>query len=77
MKIKAVIPNSGIGRRMEELTENKPKCLVELGNKDTILGYQIKQLLKNGIKNVLITTGPFEEQIKELENQLNIIIYVR
>lgn|SRR3989344_4679445 len=63
--MKAIILNSGIGRRMGKLTENNPKCLVELKDGLTILGHELQILAKNGIKDFIITTGPFEEKIKD------------
>jgi len=63
--MKAVILNSGLGKRLEELTENKPKCLVELYNGETILERQLRILIKNGIKEIVMTTGPFERKIKK------------
>jgi len=60
-----VILNSGIGKRLEELTKDKPKCLISLYNNETILERQLKILKSNGIEKFLITTGPFEEKIKE------------
>lgn len=64
--MKAIILNSGIGKRLEELTKNKPKCMVELYNNETILERQIRILQKYGIKNYIITTGPYQKQIKDL-----------
>lgn len=62
--MKAIILNSGIGNRMDDLTKDKPKCLVELKKGETILGYQLKIIMRHGIKNIIITTGPFENQLK-------------
>jgi alcohol dehydrogenase class IV/GTP:adenosylcobinamide-phosphate guanylyltransferase len=64
--MKAFIFNSGTGSRMGKLTNNKPKGLVEIGNGETMLSRQIRQLKNAGIKHIIITTGPFEEQIKAL-----------
>ncbi len=61
---KVVILNSGTGSRMGELTADKPKCLVEISREDTILTRQIRALLNCGLKDILITTGPFEDKIK-------------
>ena len=61
--MKAIILNSGVGRRLKPITDEIPKCLIKL-NKDTILGHQIKNLLKVGINKIIITTGPFEDKIK-------------
>jgi len=67
--LKAIILNSGIGKRLEELTKNKPKCMVDLYNNETILERQIRILKKYGIKNYIITTGPFQQQMKDLCNK--------
>lgn len=64
--MKALIFNSGLGSRMGELTNNNPKCLVKLYNGETILERQIRILSELGIKEFIITTGPYEEQIKNI-----------
>ncbi len=61
--MKALILNSGVGRRMKPITDEMPKCLVEL-NGSTILGHQVENLLKAGVDEIIITTGPFDEKIK-------------
>lgn len=61
--MKAIILNSGIGKRMGELTQNKPKCLIELINSETILQRQLRILQEHGITNIIITTGPYRDQI--------------
>jgi phosphoenolpyruvate phosphomutase len=63
--MKALLLNSGIGKRMGDLTKDKPKCLVDVADNETILSRQIKALLNNGIEDIIITTGPFQERIKE------------
>jgi len=65
MMRKVVILNSGTGSRMGSLTADKPKCLVEISQEDTILTRQIRALLSCGLDDILITTGPFEDKIKE------------
>ena len=62
--MKAIILNSGIGKRMRPFTNENPKCLVKLNGK-TILGHEIENLLHYGIKDIIITVGPFEEKIKK------------
>lgn len=64
--MKAFIFNSGTGSRMGELTLTRPKALIELTNGETILGRQIRLLKNAGIRDIIISTGPFEEQIFEL-----------
>ena len=62
--MKALIFNSGLGSRLGELTANNPKCMVELSNGETIFGRQIRVLTQCGIRDFVVTTGPFEEQLK-------------
>jgi choline kinase len=69
--MKALILNSGIGKRMMELTVNQPKCMVEIGNKETILSWQLHALEEAGIKEVVITTGPFEKKLRDYVESIN------
>lgn len=64
--MKALIFNSGIGKRMLELTANCPKSMVHLYNDETIFERQIRLLQEAGIKDVVITTGPYPEMIKNI-----------
>ena len=61
--MKAIILNSGLGNRMGNLTKDKPKCMVPLYNNETIYHRQIRILSECGIKDFIITTGPFKEQL--------------
>jgi phosphoenolpyruvate phosphomutase len=74
--MKAFILNSGIGKRMEHLTKDKPKCLVSLGNNETVLSRQLRMLEENGIIDIIMTTGPYQdlliEYIKKNHPRLNI-----
>lgn len=60
----ALILNSGIGKRLGNLTKENPKCLLEIKEQETILGHQLKHLEQLGITKVIITTGPFADRIK-------------
>lgn len=62
--MKAVILNSGLGRRMGPHTAGKPKCLVRLDLQETILSRQVHQLVKADVGRVLVTTGPYAEKIE-------------
>lgn len=59
--MKTLILNSGLGSRMGVLTSNHPKCMTEINSKDTILSRQLKQIANSGIKEVIITTGYYDE----------------
>ena len=61
--MKALILNSGIGKRLRPLTEDKPKALIEIGDR-TLLDYQMDNLIGCGIRNIIITTGPFEDKMR-------------
>lgn len=65
----AIIFNSGLGSRMAGLTENNPKCMVKLYNGETIFERQIRILSDCGIKNFIVTTGPFKEQLYEVADK--------
>ena len=54
--MKALIYNSGLGKRMGDLTKDKPKSMVELKNGETIFERQLRLLRECGIKDVIVTT---------------------
>lgn len=61
--MQGVILAAGVGSRLRPLTDNKPKCLVEVLNKP-ILQYQIEAYKKAGISEVIIVTGYSSEKIR-------------
>ena len=61
----ALLLNSGTGSRMGDLTKTNPKCMTEIGNGETILSRQLKLLDAAGITEVVVTTGDFDEKIRE------------
>lgn len=64
--MKALIFNSGIGKRMGELTAHSPKSMVHLYNDETIFERQIRLIQEAGIKEVIVTTGPYPEMLKDI-----------
>lgn len=66
--MKVLILNSGIGSRMGTLTEKSPKCLVNIIDDTTILDNQLQIISTSGIKDVVITTGPFGNMIEDYIN---------
>lgn len=74
-KMKALILNSGLGRRMGVLTSEHPKCMTEVSSRDTILSRQLKMIRDVGITDVIMTTGLFDDVLvnycKSLDLGLN------
>jgi len=54
--VKAIILAAGRGSRMKELTDERPKCLVELRGKP-LLEWQLDALRGAGISDIAIVTG--------------------
>ena len=62
--MKALILNSGVGQRMGALTQNAPKCMTPIGAGYTIISRQLTELAGAGVREIVITTGPFAERLK-------------
>ena len=62
--MKALILNSGLGSRMGVLTSEHPKCMTEISPRETILSRQLRQLSEAGVRQVVITTGLFDEVLR-------------
>ncbi len=58
--MKALILNSGMGKRMGVLTVEHPKCMTEVYAAETILSRQLKQIKDAGISEVVMTTGFYD-----------------
>jgi len=75
--MRALILNSGIGKRMRHLTSDRPKCMTVIYNNETIVSRQLKQLYECGIHEVVMTTGPFEKDLvnycRSLELPINYV----
>ena len=61
--MKAVILAAGISSRLRPLTDDTPKCLLKVGEKN-ILELTIDNIIANNIDDVIIVTGYLEEKIK-------------
>lgn len=61
--MKAVILAAGIASRLRPLTDNTPKCLLEVGSK-CLLGRTIDSLISNGFKEFVVVTGYLKEMIE-------------
>ena len=58
----AMILAAGLGTRLQALTQNKPKALVELNGKP-LLQHCIENLIANGFHHIVINVHHFGEQI--------------
>ena len=67
----ALLLNSGRGTRMGAETRLHPKCMTALDEKDTIISQQVRLLRNCGIREAVVTTGPFAELLKEHLESLN------
>ena len=70
--MKALILNSGLGHRMGVLTSEHPKCMTEVSGSETILSRQLKLLAKTGIKEVVMTTGYYDDVLVNYCRSLNL-----
>lgn len=70
--MKALILNSGLGHRMGVLTSEHPKCMTEISATETILSRQLKLIAAEGITEVVMTTGYFDEVLVNYCKSLNL-----
>ena len=67
----ALLLNSGRGTRMGAETKEHPKCMCRLDDQDTIISWQVKLLRRVGVKEAVVTTGPFADMLREHLESLN------
>jgi|TARA_B110000444_G_scaffold260660_1_gene308518 choline kinase len=71
--MKAIILAAGMGKRMKDITLNKPKPLLEVAN-TTIIEYLVTCLKEIGIRQIYVVTGYKSKMIKsKLGNSVNYI----
>lgn len=70
--MKALILNSGMGKRMGALTTEQPKCMTEIGKNKTILSRQLRLLSECGINEIVMTTGLFSDILIDYCKSLNL-----
>lgn len=63
--MKALLLNSGLGSRMGALTKSLPKCMCQIGYGHTIISWQLEMLRRNGVREAVVTTGPFAGMLEE------------
>jgi len=72
--MKAIILSAGQGTRLAPLTNDRPKCLVEVASGTTLLGWQLSQLARAGVRETVVVTGYGAEQVdREVENYRDLL----
>lgn len=66
--MKAVILAAGPGTRLRPLTDESPKCMIDVEGK-SILERQIETLMSLGIGKFVFCVGPFPEKVKSLVDE--------
>ena len=74
--MKTIILSAGQGTRLLPLTAKCPKCLLEVTDGVTLLGWQLTQLAKAGVGEVVVVTGygaeKVDEEIKKYADLINV-----
>jgi NDP-sugar pyrophosphorylase family protein len=65
--MKAMIFAAGLGSRLKQLTQNKPKALVEVNGKP-LLEYVINKLKQAGVTDIIINVHHYPQQIIDFVN---------
>jgi choline kinase len=73
---RAIILAAGQGKRLLPLTEDRPKCLVELSGA-TLLGWQLMRLQAAGVEEAVVVTGFRADQVEAEVNRLALAMPVR
>ena len=68
--MKAMIFAAGLGTRLQPLTNNKPKALVEVNGK-TLLETAINKIIRAGINEVIINVHHFAQQVIDFVKEKN------
>ena len=61
--MKAIILAAGIASRLRPLTNDRPKCLLKIGNR-SLLERTIDALLENNIREIVIVTGYLHDMLE-------------
>ena len=74
--MKVLILNSGLGHRMGVLTSEHPKCMTEISNNETILSRQLRLVAEAGIRDVVITTGYYDDVLVSYCRHLDLPLHI-
>lgn len=72
--MKALILNSGLGSRMGVLTTEHPKCMTDISARDSVLSRQLRLLADAGVRDVVMTTGYYDEVLVEYCHSLGLAL---
>lgn len=73
--MKALILNSGLGSRMGVLTTEHPKCMTDISARDSVLSRQLRLLADAGVRDVVMTTGYYDEVLVEYCHSLGLDLH--
>jgi len=62
--VKAIIFAAGIGKRLQGVTQGRPKCLVEIGGR-TLLSRHVEYLGQLGVRQVVLVVGFAQDHIRK------------
>lgn len=62
--MKAMIFAAGLGKRLGQVTETIPKCLVDIGG-ETILQYAVEKCSAHGFNEIIINVHHFADMVEE------------
>lgn len=63
----ALLLNSGLGTRMGDETQEHPKCMTKISDRETIISWQLKCLERIGVTDAVVTTGPLSDMLADQE----------
>ena len=55
---------AGLGSRLRPLTDDRPKCLMDLGG-ETLLARLVRQLVAGGVEHLVVATGSEAARVVE------------
>jgi choline kinase len=62
--VKAIIFAAGVGKRLQGVTQGRPKCLVEIGGR-TLLSRHVEYLGQLGVRQVVLVVGFAQDHIRK------------
>ena len=71
--MQALILAAGKGSRLGSLTENKPKCMIDIAGK-SIIDRTVESLISNNINHIIIVIGYLGNILRRINNGLKTTI---